>query len=61
MRDPKRIEPTLALVERYWKSHPDWRLSQLVVNVAQMGNDPFYCEDDQFRVNLELRLAEEAK
>lgn len=28
---------------RLWKMHPDWRLGQLVFNIA--GRDPFHIED----------------
>lgn len=59
MRDPKRIEPLLREVEAYWKAHPDWRLCQLVVNVASEGNDPFYVEDDTFLERLRVRASSE--
>lgn len=44
MRNPDRITPTLEAVEAFWRLHPDWRLGQLVFNLA--GRDPFYIEDD---------------
>lgn len=31
-RDPKRIEPTLRLIEQLWRQHPDMRLGQLILN-----------------------------
>lgn len=44
MRDPNRIPQIAALLEDVWKTHPDWRLGQLVVN-ATRGTDPFHVED----------------
>lgn len=52
MRDPNRIPVVLDALRTYWEEHPDWRLCQLVVNVAERGNDPFYVEDDAFLANL---------
>lgn len=34
MRDPKRIPVVLQEIERLWQAHPDWRLGQLVCNLA---------------------------
>lgn len=34
MRDPKRIPVVLQEIERLWRAHPDWRLGQLVCNLA---------------------------
>jgi hypothetical protein len=56
MRDPKRIEPLLALIREAWHMHPDIRLIQLLhwaVSIvdkpdSRMGFeplDPFYAED----------------
>ena len=42
-RNPERISKVLRELERIWKKHPDWRLGQLVFNIA--GKDPFYIED----------------
>lgn len=52
MRDPKRIKRILATVERRWEKHPDLRLCQLLMNVAQgssvwLSNDLFNLEDDK--------------
>jgi len=47
MRDPARIEEVLEAVCELWHVYPDWRLCQLVVNVAG-SNDPFNVEDDTF-------------
>ena len=51
MRDPARIEPMLDAIRKLWQMFPDWRLCQLVVNVACIG-DPFYMEDDEFLKRL---------
>ena len=46
MRDPKRIDTVLQVLEYYWKQNPDMRLGQLIGNVAR---DPelYYMEDDK--------------
>lgn len=48
MRDPARIDRMIDKLTEVWKSHPDWRLSQLVHNVASYDGrqDIFYVEDD---------------
>ena len=46
MRDPKRIDTMLQVLEYYWKQNPDMRLGQLIGNIAR---DPelYYMEDDK--------------
>ena len=34
MRDPERIPLVLQEIEKVWRLHPDWRLGQLVCNLA---------------------------
>src|SRR4051812_16725547 len=34
MRNPDRIDIVLRLLEKAWKSHPDLRLGQLILNVV---------------------------
>lgn len=51
MRDPARIDLTLEAIRKLWQRFPDWRLCQLVVNVAG-NNDPFNVEDDEFLKRL---------
>ncbi len=34
MRDPDRISKVLKEVEKIWRLHPDWRLGQLLCNLA---------------------------
>lgn len=49
MRDPKRIDAVLSELEKYWKTHPDLRLGQIVCNFGRMlgYNEPFFVEDDK--------------
>lgn len=47
MRDPKRIDRMLKLIEKVWKSSPDLRLTQLIMNALKMNYDPYYVEDDK--------------
>lgn len=49
MRDPKRIDDILHELRRVWTQHPDWRLTQLLVNLSIVPNTPgywYYWEDD---------------
>jgi uncharacterized protein YihD (DUF1040 family) len=34
MRDPKRIEKTLAIIRMAWLTNPDLRLTQLICNTV---------------------------
>ena len=52
MRDPERIDYILEILRRAWKTVPDYRLCQLIVNL--FGEDPFYVEDDKVAQTLEL-------
>lgn len=62
MRDPNRIPRILDLLEKAWKKVPDWRLGQLIENIARdMGwNDAYYVEDDDLEKELR-RLLDECK
>ena len=63
MRDPKRIKPTLEILERIWTANPDLRLGQIIVGAAQASwysSDVFYLEDDKMRKTL-LRYEELTK
>jgi len=53
MRDPKRIKRVISKVEELWKVNPDWRLTQLIMNVLSMNSDPFYIEDEQLEKALD--------
>lgn len=58
MRDPERIPRVLDLLEKAWMEVPDWRLGQLIENIARdMGwNDAYYVEDDDLQKELRKRL-----
>lgn len=58
MRDPNRIPRVLDLLEKVWAEVPDWRLGQLIENIArELGwNDAFYMEDDVLQKELRKRL-----
>lgn len=58
MRDPNRIPRVLELLEKVWQEVPNWRLGQLIENIARdMGwNDAFYMEDDDLEKELRKRL-----
>lgn len=49
MRNPDRIDPMLLELSKVWKLHSDWRLCQLLSNVAKeidwKQNDLFHLED----------------
>lgn len=53
MRDPERIEPILQLIREIWYTYPDLRLTQLIMNVLRMHQDPYYIEDDKLHEALE--------
>ena len=55
MRDPNRIEPMLKAIKELWNLVPDWRLGQLVVNLARASdfNDPFFVEDTEMMTAVE--------
>jgi uncharacterized protein YihD (DUF1040 family) len=56
MRDPQRIDKIIALLTKMWKLLPDWRLNQLLNNVANSygwkNNDLFYYEDCRLEEDL---------
>lgn len=58
MRDPQRIPRVLNLLGKVWAEVPDWRLGQLIENIARdMGwNDAYYMEDDDLEKELKKRL-----
>ena len=62
MRDPNRIPRVLNLLGKVWAEVPDWRLGQLIENIARdMGwNDAYYMEDDDLEKELR-RLLDECK
>lgn len=56
MRDPDRIDRMLALVRQLWRKHPDWRLTQLIMNAWGQNRDPYHVEDDELEVALRALL-----
>lgn len=46
MRDPARIELTLAVVRDVWLAHPDMRLGQLILGCVPQNREAFTVEDD---------------
>ena len=48
MRDIKRIDRILKLIEKAWKKNPDSRLGQLLINTAssRFEDGVYYYEDD---------------
>ncbi len=65
MRNPERIPAILHALQEVWKKHPDWRLGQLLINVA---NRPEPCprlfnlEDDLLlQLLLEMSKSDDSK
>lgn len=52
MRDPNRIKPLLAKIERIWQASPDLRLCQLIGNCFPQG-DNYYREDTDLDCKLD--------
>jgi uncharacterized protein YihD (DUF1040 family) len=54
MRDPKRIDKMLTTIKTIWKTYPDLRLLQLLINCLEPGEEKaaYYLED----YKLEERL-----
>lgn len=60
MRSPDRSDPILAGLRELWLRHPDQRLAQLVVNLANPANpapEIFYMEDEALLARIEAALA----
>lgn len=58
MRNPQRIETILAFIGQVWHKQPDWRLTQLIINVLGHSGDLFYVEDNVLEQRLRQRLRE---
>jgi len=54
MRNPERIPKILKLIEKIWYAYPDLRLTQIIMNVLSMNEDPYYVEDDKLEEALKL-------
>jgi hypothetical protein len=62
MRDPDRIPTVLEQLERIWTRHPDWRLGQLVSNIASWADqDVWNLEEEALvrEVDRHVRLWDE--
>lgn len=57
MRDPKRIDEFCNRLAVAWKTVPDWRFGQLMMNVlgamASTGRDPFFPEEPEMIAFIE--------
>ena len=58
MRNPKRIDKILNIIEKVWKKAPDLRLMQLLGNAHGLRSDPYYYEDDDLEVALKAAYSE---
>lgn len=62
MRDPDRIPSVLAEIEQLWQRHPDWRLGQLICNLASWADhdatSPYDIEDDALVAEVERHLSQ---
>lgn len=57
MRDEERISRIVKKLQKVWEANPDWRLCQLVFNIANntetmLSRDVFYVEDGIFEITL---------
>ena len=52
MRDPERIDRIIEKFTYIWKYYPNWRMSQLYVNLFG-SEDTFYLEDDKLEARLD--------
>jgi len=58
MRDPKRIDRILKLIEDIWKKMPDMRLGQLLYNFAEFEGDIYNYEDSETEKKLKYAIEE---
>ena len=54
MRDPKRIERLIDLIDVIWSKNPHLRFCQIIGNCYSCQDDTYYIEDK----DLEKRLKE---
>lgn len=53
MRDINRIDKFLKVLGDCWKTVPDWRFGQLMVNLFDtLDRDPFFYEEDEMEQQL---------
>ena len=59
MRDPERISGVLQQVERIWRQHPDWRLGQLLANLADWAEESVWdIEEETLVAEIERHLTQ---
>ena len=59
MRDPERIPRVLEKVAELWRMYPDWRLGQLLANVASWRDtDVWDMEDDELAEEIERHICQ---
>lgn len=53
MRNINRIDKFLKVLGDCWKTVPDWRFGQLMVNfLGSLDRDPFFPEEDEMEQQL---------
>ena len=60
MRNPDRIPQVLEEIEKLWRLHPDWRLGQLICNVASWSDpntSPWDLEEDELLIAIRQHLS----
>jgi uncharacterized protein YihD (DUF1040 family) len=57
MRNPKRIDEILGTLSKIWKSNPDMRFGQLLINlgIAQDTARTWNIEDDELETYIESK------
>lgn len=62
MRSEARIDEMCNTLKRVWHLVPDWRLGQLIENLAKESHpkikDAFYIEDDEIKKTMKIWLKE---
>jgi len=57
MRDPDRIPNVLQKVVKLWRMYPEWRLGQLIANVAAWRDAPVWeIEEEELTAEIERHL-----
>jgi len=61
MRDPQRIDKVLAKVREVWKTYPDLRLLQLLLNTLPKDSMAYYLEDDELLKRIDAQYYDQEK
>jgi hypothetical protein len=57
MRDQNRIPKVLRAIEKIWRRYPDWRLGQLVANIAEWADESIWdLEEEELVAEIEKHL-----